>query len=77
MANVTITVDEDVLRRARIRALQRRESVNSYLARALERYAGEVDPAAIFSRIGEVADQSGTGSAGAGRTWTRDDLHRG
>lgn len=76
MANLTITVDEDVLRRARIRALERRESVNAYLARALERYAGEVDSAAVFRRIGEIADASGAGRDGTGRAWTRDDLHR-
>lgn len=40
MANLTITVDEDVLKRARIRALERGESVNQFLAQRLLEYAG-------------------------------------
>lgn len=39
MANPAITVDEQVLRRARIRALQRTASVNRYRAETLEWYA--------------------------------------
>ncbi|MGI8949077.1 MAG: hypothetical protein ACR2FV_14125 [Ornithinimicrobium sp.] len=77
MANLTITVDEDVLRRARIRALERHESVNAYLARTLERYADSgVSARAVFAEIGELADAAQAGSEGTGRTWTRDDLHR-
>ncbi len=78
MANLTITVDADVLRRARIRALERHESVNGYLAGMLERYAGAGTAArAVFAELGSVADAAGTGSDGAGRAWTRDELHRG
>ena len=39
MANLTITVDEATLKRARLRAVQRDESVNAHLAEALRRYA--------------------------------------
>ncbi len=35
MANLTITVDEETLRRARIRAIQEGTSVNHYLAQQL------------------------------------------
>lgn len=77
MANLTITVDEDVLRRARIRALERHESVNAYLARTLERYADSgISARAVFAELGARADASQTGTEGSGRTWTRDDLHR-
>lgn len=41
MANLTITVDEEVLRNARIRALQQGTSVNAVLAERLRRYAGQ------------------------------------
>lgn len=78
MANLTITVDPEVLRRARIRALERGESVNSYLSEALRRFAGpDLDrQAEAFARIDAIADAAGTGSPVGGRTWTRDDLHR-
>ena len=38
--NLTITVDDDVLRRARIRALEQGTSVNAVLREFLESYAG-------------------------------------
>ena len=40
MANLTITVDEQVLKRARIRALEDDTSVNALLRDYLEVYAG-------------------------------------
>jgi predicted HicB family RNase H-like nuclease len=40
MANLTITVDEDVLKKARLRALQQGVSVNALLRDYLARYAG-------------------------------------
>jgi hypothetical protein len=39
MANLTITVDEATLKRARIRAIERGESVNKFLAEQLRKYA--------------------------------------
>jgi hypothetical protein len=39
MANLTINVDSDVLKRARIRALHENTSVNAILGRYLEEYA--------------------------------------
>lgn len=79
MANVTITVDPEILRRARIRALERGESVNSYLSEALRRYAGpdRDRQTEALSRLDSIADQAGVGSPPGGRAWTRDDLHRG
>ncbi|HEX2704704.1 MAG TPA: hypothetical protein VHM65_03025 [Candidatus Lustribacter sp.] len=77
MANVTISVDEDTLRRARIRALERRESVNGYLAEMLRRYADGGSQARVFRDLAAIADEAGAGRDGHGRAWTRDDLHRG
>jgi post-segregation antitoxin (ccd killing protein) len=79
MANLTITVDPETLRRARIRALERGESVNSYLAEALRRYAGpDLDrQAEALSRLDAIADKAGVGSPDGGHAWTRDELHRG
>ncbi|MBM3686893.1 MAG: hypothetical protein FJW85_07835 [Actinobacteria bacterium] len=39
MTNLTITVDEETLRRARIRALEEGSSVNAVLREYLSRYA--------------------------------------
>lgn len=76
MANVTISVDENTLRRARIRALQRNESVNAYLAEALRRYADDAPASRLFDELASIADDHRSGSAGAGRGWRRDELHR-
>lgn len=76
MANLTISVDDQVLRRARIRALQRNESVNRYLAETLERYADGDDGSAAEALIA-LARSVNTGHVGEGRGWTREELHRG
>lgn len=52
MANLTITVDEQVLRRARIRALQRDASVNRHRAETLEWYA----QGAVQDAVDEIID---------------------
>jgi hypothetical protein len=77
VVNVTISVDEDTLRRARIRALERHESVNGYLAEMLRRYAGEREQGSVFTELARIADDAGSGVQGQRRQWTRDDLHRG
>lgn len=76
MANLTISVDDQVLRRARIRALQRNESVNRYLAETLERYADGDDDSAASALIA-LSRSVNTGHLGKGRGWTREELHRG
>lgn len=77
MVNLTITVDPETLRRARVRALSRHESVNSYLAEALRRYADEPPTREVFAELAGLADAHRAGSEGRGTTWRRDDLHRG
>lgn len=77
VANLTITVDDATLKRARLRALQRDESVNAYLAGALRRYADADDAGERMSRVLEFAEASTYGTGRHGRTWTRDESHRG
>lgn len=72
MANLTITVDEDTLKRARIKALERGESVNAYLGEMLRRYAGEGNN--VMASLAELSDVYESGSGG--RTWSREDLYR-
>ena len=75
MANLTITVDERLLRNARMRALEDGTSVNALLREYLERYAGEGDAVAALRSFAGLARQSAASSGEGGRTWTRDELH--
>lgn len=75
MANLTVTVDEQVLKRARIKALERGTSVNAVVGEYLERYAGAGATASALREFLELAAQTKAGSGPAGRTWRRDDLY--
>jgi len=75
VANLTITVDESVLRRARIRALEHGTSVNAILRDYLERYAGAAPASQAMAEFLDIAARSTASSGPEGRTWTRDDLH--
>jgi hypothetical protein len=77
MANLTISVEGDILKRARIRAIEQDTSVNKVLASYLEQYARaddlQRDRLQTVERIIALADEAGAGSEG--RRWTRDELH--
>jgi len=75
MANLTITVDDGVLRRARVRALERGTSVNAILSEYLTHYAGADTSAQAIAEFLDLATSAGAPSGGEGRTWSRDDLH--
>lgn len=75
MASLTINVDEDLIRRARIRALEQGTSVNAVLGEYLRVYAG-VHPARDAARaLVRMSKESDASSGENGRTWTRDELH--
>jgi hypothetical protein len=74
MANLTLTIDDDVLRKARLRALEEGTSVNAVVRQYLESYTGvrrvhEVVVAEILSLSKRSRSRRGS------RRWTRDDLH--
>ena len=73
--NLTIAVDDEVLRRARIRALQQGTSVNALLREFLESYAGSVIEAEARRRLATMARESTASSGSGGRTWTRNDVY--
>ncbi|MDQ2879732.1 MAG: DUF6364 family protein [Actinomycetota bacterium] len=73
MANLTLVVDEDVLRRARIRALQQGTSVNALVRAYLAGVAGESEASQGMDEFFTAITGAGAGSGG--RTWTRDELH--
>ena len=73
--NLTITVDDELLRRARIRALSQGTSVNAVLREFLESYAGSEVEAAARSRLAELARSSNASSGAGGRNWNREDVY--
>jgi hypothetical protein len=73
--NLTITVDDEVLRRARIRALSQGTSVNAVLREFLESYAGSDVEAGARARLAELARESKASSGSRGRTWTRTEAY--
>ena len=74
MANLTISVDDEVLRRARLRALENRTSVNALLREYLVRFAGDGDlRRQVVQDLLELAASAEAGSGG--RRWSRDELH--
>jgi plasmid stability protein len=74
MSNLTISIDDEALRRARLRAMQQGTSLNAVLREFLEAYAG-VRPEQE-NALREILNQSKmAGSRSGGRRWTRDELH--
>lgn len=74
-ANLTLSVEEEVLRRARVRAAERGTSVNALVRDYLARLAGEQSGRSAAHNIVALAERSKASSGSGGRTWTRDDLH--
>ena len=66
MANLTISVDDQVLRRARTRAPRPNESVNRYRPETLERYADGDDDSAASALIA-LSRSVNTGHVGGER----------
>jgi len=74
MANLTITIDEDVLKKARMRALEQGTSVNALIRGYLETFTGmrrehEATVAEILNLSRKSRSRRGS------KRWTRDDLH--
>jgi hypothetical protein len=74
MANLTITIDDEVLRQARIRALEQDTSVNALLRGYLEALAAT--GSSWNQATDEILRLSARARSGRGDCrWTRDDLH--
>lgn len=74
MANLTIVVEDEVLKRARLRATEHGTSVNAVVREYLEQYAGARSAQEqALTRLLALSERS---PAKRGRrAWTRDDLH--
>ena len=75
MTNLTITVDEAVLKRARIRAIHEGTSVNSVMRSFLESWSGSATGEESAAALVALARGATSGSGPGGRVWARDDLH--
>ncbi|MFT4083663.1 MAG: hypothetical protein QM638_13870 [Nocardioides sp.] len=77
MTNLTISVGAETLKRARMRALERGESVNQFLAEQLRRYAESDDvperQRSTNEALAELAGRIDRGSGG--RAWSRAELY--
>lgn len=74
MTNVTLSVDQEVLKQARILALQQDTSVNAVIRDFLKNYISSNERyQQVTERILEQAERSQFD--GNGRNWTRDELH--
>ncbi len=75
LANLTLTIDDAVLLRARRRALEHGTSVNAVVRDYLESFAG-CDQSAEAGRAFVALAERASGSSGpGGRRWTRADAH--
>lgn len=74
MANLTLSIDSDVLKKARMRAVSEDTSINAVVRDYLESYAGmQEGHLRAVETILQLARTSDAGSEG--RRWTRDDIY--
>lgn len=72
--NLTVVVDDDILKLARIRAIRENTSVNAVVREYLSAYAGSGRSRAIACEQLLALSRSSHSGRGDAR-WTRDDLH--
>ncbi len=73
MANLTLSIDDDLLQRAREAALRERTSVNALVREYLERYVGaRTRRYEALDALDALANRSTSASAAP---WNRDDLN--
>lgn len=75
MATLSLTLDDDTLRRAQARASRRGTSVDALLRDYVEGFAEESVAGEALREALEIAERSSAGSGPGGRSWTRDELY--
>lgn len=75
VANLTLAIDDELLRRARIRALESGTSVNAAVRDFLVSYTGTSQQDATVRTLIALADDAGAASGDSGRGWTREDIY--
>ena len=74
VANLTLTIDDAVLRRARIRALEMDTSVNALVREYLTALASSDDTEEREALLALI-DASTAGGEATGRTWAREEAY--
>lgn len=74
MANLTVALDDDLLKRARIRAVERGTSVNAVLREYLYEWT-ETGAQRMRAADHILALARASSAGGEGRTWSRDELY--
>ncbi|MDJ0663188.1 MAG: hypothetical protein QNJ75_01430 [Acidimicrobiia bacterium] len=75
MPNLTLAIDDETLKRARIRALEQGTSVNAVVREYLEVYAGIDKGRSVLGDLVDLANSVDSGASGSGRSWHRNDLY--
>ena len=74
MTNVTLALDDALLRKARVKAVHEQTSVNAVIREFLAAWVrDDEERAAMVDRVRAALDASGYRSGGV--TWTRDEVH--
>jgi plasmid stability protein len=73
MANLTLSIDDELLRQARIQALRDGTSVNALVRAYLERFTASGVEDGVFDALMTFTGRAGR--EGEGRRWTRDELY--
>ena len=73
--NLTLSIDKRLLQQARATAAAMGLSLNEMVRQYLEKVAGDSDREGIYQEFRDLSLTHGGHSKG--RTWTREDLHRG
>ena len=74
MTNVTMAIDEEILKKARIHALEQGTSLNAVVREFLEEYAGSQNKYSEATTRLIVKSNAVSGSSG-GTSWKRDELY--
>ncbi len=74
MANLTLSLDDDLLQKAREAAVREHTSVNALVRAYLERYVdGRNRRLEALARLDTVAERTASASR---KSWTRESLHQ-
>jgi hypothetical protein len=75
MANVTVALDEELLLRARAKAIEQGTTLSGLVRELLEAHIRPSEAELGYAMFREVAERSTFELGDGGITWTRDDLH--
>lgn len=75
MTNLTLSIDDDLLKKARIRALEEDTSVNAMVRDYLQKLVARDSRQSGMTEFLAWTKTVHGGSGPEGRTWTRDDLY--